>query len=97
MGRENVFHDISKRKNSYPDYKDNVEVKIVGKIVIFSKGLVHGLGEMVAIFPFFCCCCFRQNRPKRCVSPYSRMKKRFSRLVKKQVKIVDKLGIFQRG
>ena len=65
--------------------------------MIFPKGLVHGLGEMVAIFPFFCCCCFRQNRPKRCVSPYSRMKKRLSRLVKKHVKVVDKLGIFQSG
>ena len=32
MGRENVFHDISKRKNSYQDYKDNVEVKIVEKL-----------------------------------------------------------------
>ena len=47
------------------------------KIVIFSKGLVHGFGQKLAIFPSSS---FRQYRPGNCALRYSRTKKRVSRL-----------------
>ena len=34
------------------------------KIVIFPKGLVHGFGQKLVIFPDFY---FRENRPEKCV------------------------------
>ena len=42
------------------------------KMDIFPKGLVHGFGPKVAIFPTFC---FRQYRPGKCVFLYSITKK----------------------
>ena len=48
-----------------------------GKNVIFAKGLTHGFGPKLAIFP---CFFFRQYRPGKCVLRYSRMKKRLFRL-----------------
>ena len=50
-------------------------------------GLVHGFGQTLAIFPSFY---FRQNRPGKCVSRYSKKKKRTSRLYK-QVQKVENL------
>ena len=48
-----------------------------GKIDIFPKGLTHGFGPKMAIFPTFF---FRQYRPGKCLLRYSRTKKRLSRL-----------------
>ena len=45
------------------------------KIDIFSKGLTHGFGPKMAIFPTFF---FRQYRPGKCLLRYSRTKKRLS-------------------
>ena len=42
----------------------------------FFKGLVHGFGHKFAPFPSFY---FRQNRPGKCVSGFSRKKKYFPR------------------
>ena len=42
------------------------------KIEIFPKGLTHGFGPKMAIFPNFF---FRQYRPGKCVLRYSRTKK----------------------
>ena len=39
------------------------------KIEIFPKGLTHGFGQKMAIFP---CLFFRQYRPGKCVLQYSR-------------------------
>ena len=45
------------------------------KIEIFAKGLTHGFGQKMAIFP---CLFFRQYRPGKCVLQSSRTKKRLS-------------------
>ena len=47
------------------------------KIDIFPKGLTHGVGLKMAIFPT---CFFRQYKPAKCLLRYSRTKKRLSRL-----------------
>ena len=47
------------------------------KIDIFPKGLTHGFGQEIAIFPTFF---FRQFSPGKCLLRYSRTKKRLSRL-----------------
>ena len=46
------------------------------KIDIFSKGLTHGFGPKMAIFPTFI---FGQYRPGKCLLKYSRAKRRLSR------------------
>ena len=47
------------------------------KIDSFPKGLTHGFGPEMGIFPTFL---FRQYRPGKCVLRYSRREKRFSQL-----------------
>ena len=51
IGQENVFYDILQRKNAFLGYK-NKKLKR-RKIDIFPKGLTHGFGPKVAIFPLF--------------------------------------------
>ena len=46
IGKENVFNDILERRNTFLSPK-------IRKIDIFSKGLTHGLGPKMAIFPTF--------------------------------------------
>ena len=53
------------------------EVQKVEKIGIFPKGLAHGFGPKMAIFP---ACFFRKYRPEKCPLRYSRVEKRLSRL-----------------
>ena len=50
-GYENVFYDIRERKIAFLAYK-NMNIKR-HKINIFPKGLTHGFGPKIAIFPFF--------------------------------------------
>ena len=64
------------------------------KIEIFPKGLIHGFGQKMAIFPSLF---FRQYKPGNCVLRYSRTKKRLSSLEKQEVQNVEKLRFFQRG
>ena len=45
----NVFHDILERKSVYLGYKNKKLKK--SKIEIFSKGLTHGFGPKMVIFP----------------------------------------------
>ena len=47
------------------------------KIDIFPKGLTHGFGPKMAIFPTFY---FRQYKTEKCLLRYSRAKKRLSKL-----------------
>ena len=49
----------------------------IPNIDIFRKGLTHGFGPKIAIFPTFF---FRQYRPGKRLLRYSRAKKRLSRL-----------------
>ena len=64
------------------------------KSEIFLKGLTHGFGKKMAIFP---CLLFRQYRPRKFVLQYSRTKKLFSSPKKKEVQKEEKLRFFQRG
>ena len=64
------------------------------KIDIFPKGLTHGFGPKMAIFPTFF---FRQFRPGKYPLRYCTAKKRLSRLSKQKVPKVEKLTFFQRG
>ena len=48
---ENVFYDIPERKNAYLDYKNKKLKK--SEMAIFRKGLTHGFGPKMAIFPTF--------------------------------------------
>ena len=62
IGQENVFYDILERKNAFLRCK-NKKFKM-SKIGIFLKGLTHGFGPIMAIFPTFF---FRQYRPGKCL------------------------------
>ena len=53
------------------------------KIDIFEKGLTHGFGPKIAIFPFFFFFC--KYRARKCLLRYSKTKKRLSRLSKHEV------------
>ena len=61
IGQENVFYDILERKNAFLGYKNKKSKS--RKIDIFPKGLTHGFGPKMAIFPTFF---FRQYRPGKC-------------------------------
>ena len=64
------------------------------KIDIFRKGLTHGFGPKMAIFPTFF---LRQCRPVKCLLRYSRTKKCSSGLQKQEGQTLEKLTFFQRG
>ena len=49
--QENVFYDILARKNAFLRYKNKKLKK--SKIDIFAKGVTHGFGPKMAIFPTF--------------------------------------------
>ena len=51
MGRDNVFHVILEWKNAFLGYKNKSSKS--PKIDIFLKGLTHGFGTKMAIFPTF--------------------------------------------
>ena len=59
----------------------------------FSKRVTPWFGQKLAFFPAFS---FRQIRPRKCGSRYSKKKNRLSRIEKK-VEKVKKLEFFQRG
>ena len=63
MGQENVFYDILAQKNAFLEQKKTKNSKSQ-KIAIFPKGLTHGFGPKMAIFPTFF---FRQYRPGKCL------------------------------
>ena len=64
------------------------------KIAIFPKGLTHGFGPKMAIFPTFF---FSQYRPGKCLLRYSRTQKRLTRLKKQEVQKVKLLPFLQMG
>ena len=51
IGQENVFNDILERKNAFLGYKARSSKS--RKINIFPKGLTHGFGLKMAVFPGF--------------------------------------------
>ena len=76
IGQENVVYDILEQKKRL-SYLQKQELQKVQKIDTFPKGLTHGFGRKIAIFPTFL---FRQHRPGKCLLRYSRTKKRLSKL-----------------
>ena len=77
IGQENVFYDILERRNAFLGSKNSKLKK--WKNWDFCKGLTHGFGPKLAIFPSFL---FRQYRSGKSVLRYSRTKKCLSRLSK---------------
>ena len=53
-----MFYDILEGRNGFLDYKNKKLKK--SKNWSFQKGLVHGFGQKLVIFPDFY---FRENRP----------------------------------
>ena len=51
IGQEDVIYDILNQKNAFLGYKNKKFKK--SKIDIFPKGLTHGFGPKMAIFPTF--------------------------------------------
>ena len=51
IGQENVFYDIPERKNAFLGHKNTKFKKSKNKI--FPKGLTHGFGQRLAVFPSF--------------------------------------------
>ena len=76
IGQANVFYDLVERKNAFLDYKTRRLTS--QKIDIFPKGLIHGFGPKMAIFPtlFF----QKKYKPGKWILRYPRTKKRLSRL-----------------
>ena len=74
LGPQNVFYDILERKNACLGQKNKKFKK--SKMDIFLKGLTHGFGPRMAIFPTIF---FRQDRPGKCLLRDSRTKKRLSK------------------
>ena len=87
-----MFHDILERKNAFLGYETRCLKN--RKMGVFRKGLVHGFRLKVSIFPSFC---FRQKRPGKCVSRYSRKKKRFSKTIETRSLKGQKFVFFPKG
>ena len=75
IGKENVFYDIPEGKSAFLGFKKRISKR--RKTKIFRKGVVHGFGPKLAIFPSFY---VGQCRSGKGVLRYSRRKKRLSRL-----------------
>ena len=75
IAQQNVFYDILERKKPFLGNKNKNFKK--SKNWHFSKGVTHGFGPKMAIFPIFL---FRQYRLGKCLVRYSRTKKRLSKV-----------------
>ena len=93
IGKENVFHDILKRKNSFLAYK-NKKLKKSKNWRLYKGVNLWFLSKHGHFFQLFFC---RQYKEGKCLSRYSRTKKLHSRLKKPEVQKVKKLTFFQRG
>ena len=59
-----MFYVFLKGRNAFVDY---IKKKLKSsKNWIFRKGLVHGFGQRLVIFPHFY---FRENKPEKCFKP----------------------------
>ena len=75
IGQENVFYDILEQKKK-PFYAIKIRILKSLKIDNFPKGLTHGFGRKMALFPTFF---FWQYMPGKCLLRYSSTKKRLFR------------------
>ena len=65
IAHENVFTIFLNHKKLFKPIKTNISKS--RKIEIFPKGLVHGFGQKLAIFPFYY---FRACWPGKCLLRY---------------------------
>ena len=72
IGEENVFYEILERKNTFLGYKNKKFKK--SKNCIILKGLINGFWTKMSFF--WTSVFLRQNRPGKCLWPYSRTKKK---------------------
>ena len=93
IGQENVFYDILEQKKN-PFQTTKTKSSKSQKIDILPKGLTHGFGPEMAIFPTFF---FSQYRPGKCLLLYSRTKKTPFYAIKTRTLKIAKLPLFQRG
>ena len=91
--QQNVFYDILKRKKT-PFYAIKTRTLKGSKIGIIRKGLTHGFGPKITIFPTFL---FRQYRPGKCLLRYSRTKKTPFYAIKTRTLKGSKIGIIPKG
>ena len=75
IGQENAFYDILERKYAFLGYENNKFKK--SKNWHFFKGVTHGFGPKMLIFPTFF---FRQYRRGKSLLRNSRTEKCLSRL-----------------
>ena len=75
VGQENVCYDILEQTNTFQTIKTRSSKN--RKIDIFPKGLTHGFGPKMALFPTLF---FRQYRLGKCLLGYSTWKKRLCSL-----------------
>ena len=92
IGHENVFYDILERKTAFWSNKNKKFKK--SNNWHFSKGLTHGFGPKMAIFPTFF---YRQYRPWKCLLRYSSTKNRLLRLKKTRSSKSRKIDIIPKG
>ena len=92
IGLENVFYDMLERKNAFLGYQNKIFKK--SKNWHFSKEVNPRFWSKNGHFSIFFF--FRQYMPAKCLLRYFRTKKRLSRLLKQEVKKVEKLTFFQR-
>ena len=91
IGQEIVFYDILERKNAFFGYKPRSWKS--RKIGIFPRGLSHGFGPKVPIFPTFS---FRQYTPRTCIYDILEGENVFVRYKNKKFK-KPKSDIFWKG
>ena len=65
------------RTKKMPFYAIKTRTSNSPQIDTFPKGLTHGFGPKMAIFPTFL---FKQYRPRKCLLRYSRTRERLSKL-----------------
>ena len=88
----NVFYDILERKNTFIGYKNYKFKK--RKMDIFSKGLTHGFGPKMVIFPTFF---FQAIQPSKvCFILFQNQKTPFQAIKRRSSKS-EKIGIFPKG
>ena len=92
-GQENVFYDILERKTAFLGQKKKRSNS--RKINIFPKGLTHGFGPKMIIFPTF----FFQAKKgeKKVFYDILKGKNAFLGYKNKKIKKSKKLTFFQRG
>ena len=69
VGKENVFHDILEWKHAFPDHRN--KKLTVEKLKFFN---FNAFGQKVRIFSSLC---FKQNKPEKYVSQYSKRENAF--------------------